>query len=453
MTTPPAAGCAPSPCDLQRPPLARAEAVAPPAPARVPAPPAAAVQAAEQARVSWGFIALYAAAHTGTWMAVMTPILFTLALRVTQLDPEGATSTVSLVLGISALLGVPASPFFGRLSDRTVSRLGMRRPWMVIGLGGGLVGLLVIALAPSIPVVLAGWCIAGLSFNALLAAQVAVLPDQVPEAQRGTVSGILGMCMPVGQIAGTYLAQAVSGSMLAMLLVPAAAGGVAILLFALVLRDRRLSRERRPPYSLGEFARSFWVNPVVHRDFAWAWANRFLWVLGAATLMTYQTFYLLNHLGYSQTEVPRLIFVSTLVQSSVFALSSPLGGRLSDLAGRRKAFVLAATATYGTGLWVIAAASSFEGFLTGMAIAGVGHGVSSAVGLALVTSVLPDEGTGAAGSLGVFNAANVMPQALAPAIAPAVLTVGGGSYPVLFGVAGAFAIAGALAIRPVRGVL
>jgi len=77
------------------------------------------------------------------------------------------------------------------VSDRTSSRLGMRRPWMIIGLLGGSLGILVVALAPSVPVVLAGWRIAQLSFNAVLAALVAVLPDQVPEVQRGTIAGAL----------------------------------------------------------------------------------------------------------------------------------------------------------------------------------------------------------------------------------------------------------------------
>jgi MFS family permease len=67
------------------------------------------------------------------------------------------------------------NPFFGRLSDRTASHLGMRRPWMVIGLLGGSLGILVVAVAPTVPVVLVGWCIAQLFFNALLAAMVAVL--------------------------------------------------------------------------------------------------------------------------------------------------------------------------------------------------------------------------------------------------------------------------------------
>ena len=74
------------------------------------------------------------------------------------------------------------NPFFGKLSDRTSSQVGMRRPWMVIGLVGGSLGILMVALAPNIAMVLVGWCIAQLLFNALLAALAAVLSDQVPAA-------------------------------------------------------------------------------------------------------------------------------------------------------------------------------------------------------------------------------------------------------------------------------
>jgi hypothetical protein len=48
---------------------------------------------------------------------------------------------------------------------------------MVIGLVGGSLGILVVALPPNIPVLLVGWCIAQLLFNALLAALVAVLKN------------------------------------------------------------------------------------------------------------------------------------------------------------------------------------------------------------------------------------------------------------------------------------
>ena len=49
---------------------------------------------------------------------------------------------------VAGLLAMVANPFFGRMSDRTSSPLGMRRPWLVIGLLGGSAGTLVVALAP-----------------------------------------------------------------------------------------------------------------------------------------------------------------------------------------------------------------------------------------------------------------------------------------------------------------
>ena len=52
----------------------------------------------------------------------------------------------------------------------------------------------------------------------------------------------------------------------------------------------------------------------------------------------------------------------------------------------------------------------------------------------------------------MFNIANALPYSVAPAIAPAVLAVGDGSYSVLYAVAGACAILGAAAILPVKGV-
>src|SRR5439155_22867430 len=103
----------------------------------------------------------------------LPPLLVTLPLKINSLvGIREAPNSLALVAGIGALVSMIANPFFGRMSDRTSSRLGMRRPWMWIGLVGGAVGILFLSLAPNFPVVLLGWCMAQLFFNALLAAQV-----------------------------------------------------------------------------------------------------------------------------------------------------------------------------------------------------------------------------------------------------------------------------------------
>jgi MFS family permease len=403
-------------------------------------------------RVGWGFISLYTLAYVSTSLLFLAPLLVTLALKVNSLvGIDQAPKSLAVVTGIGALLAMVGNPFFGKLSDRTTSPWGMRRTWMLIGLVGGSLGILTVALAPNIAVVLAGWCVAQLLYNALLAALAAVLPDQVPVAQRGLVSGFLGICVPIASVSGTYLVQLFTGDRLAMFLAPCVIGGFFILLFAAVLHDRRLAKADKPTWSLRELASTFYVNPRRSPDFAWAFASRFLFVLAYAFLVTYQVYYLLEQIGSAEADVPKQIFLGTLVQSTVIVAASLIGGRLSDRTGRRKVFVLTAAVVYGLAMFALAIASSFNGFLVGMAIGGLGFGVYTAVDLALVVDVLPDKDN-AAKDLGVLNIAGALPFSVAPGIAPAILAVGDGSYGVLYAVAGVGAILGAAAIVPVKGV-
>ena len=219
----------------------------------------------------------------------------------------------------------------------------------------------------------------------------------------------------------------------------------------MVLSDRPLAAADKPSWSLQEFAATFYVDPRRSPDFAWAFASRFLLVLAYAFLVTYQAYYLLNKLGSAEAEVPQQIFLGALVQSVLVVLASLVGGRLSDRTGRRKVFVLVASIVYGFALFVLAAATDVNGFLVGMAISGLGFGVYFAVDLALVTQVLPDKDN-AAKDLGVFNIAGALPFTIAPALAPAVLAAGGGSYSVLYAVAGLCAVIGAFTILPVKRV-
>jgi MFS family permease len=403
-------------------------------------------------RVDWRFVTRYALAYMGTCLVLIAPITVTLALKVNSLvGTERAPDSLALVVGVGAFMAMVGTPFFGRLSDRTWSRWGMRRPWMVIGLVGGSASVLVVAVAPNIAVVLLGWCAAQLFFNALFAAQLAVLPDQVPTAQRGFVAGVLGICLPIAAVTATFVVKLFSGNQLAMFLTPCAVGGFFVVLFAATLDDRRLARADRPPWSLREFARTFYVNPRRNPDFAWAFGSRFLLVLAYAFLTTYQVYYLLEHLGSAEDDVPQQVFLATLCQSSVVVAASLLSGRLSDRAQRRKIFVLAAAAVYSVAMLVVATAGDLRGFLLGVALSGLGFGMYFAIDLALVADVLPDQDS-AAKDLGVFNFAGAVPFTVAPALAPAILAFGNGSYAVLFTVAAACAALGAVAIVPVQGV-
>jgi MFS family permease len=403
-------------------------------------------------RVGWGFMSLYTLAFMSINLLFLAPILVTLPLRInTLVGIKQAPNSLALVAGTGALVSIFGNPFFGRMSDRTSSRLGMRRPWMVIGLLGGTFGILIVAFAPNIPILLAGWCIAQLLFNALLAALVAVLPDQIPSAQRGQVSGVLGVCLPIAAVSGTFLVKLFTGHPIATFLVPCATGGFFILLFAVALKDRRLAKAARPTWSLREFANTFYVRPRTSPDFAWAFASRFLFLMAYALLTTYEAYFLLSRIGSAVADVPQQIFVGTVTQSVLVVAASLAAGRLSDRTGRRKIFVFGASVVYGLAMFAVAIATNFNGFLVGLAISGLGFGIYTAVDLALIADVLPNKADNAK-DLGVFNIAGALPFSLAPAGAPAILAIGAGNYGVLYAAAGICAIIGAVAILPVRGV-
>jgi MFS family permease len=90
------------------------------------------------AHVGWRFVSSYAAAYLATSLVFIAPLLVTLALEVNALvGSERAASSLSLIASVGALVAMVGNPFFGRLSDRTTSRFGMRRPWILVGLTGG----------------------------------------------------------------------------------------------------------------------------------------------------------------------------------------------------------------------------------------------------------------------------------------------------------------------------
>ncbi|MGV9385101.1 MFS transporter [Nonomuraea sp. NPDC003707] len=407
----------------------------------------------EHPPIGKSFIFAFAFAYAGFWVACLMPGTVSLALKVRALvGPEDAASALSLIIGVGVLLPLVLMPVVGRLSDRTTARIGMRRPYLLIGAAGVVALGAVMALAPNVTVLLIAFALYSVAANLIGTPLLAVIADRVPVRQRGLVSGLVGLTLPLAMIGGTFIIQLVAASTLLTFLLPPLIAALSVVVFIGLVKDRRLSKDApRPRLSVREIAGTFWVNPVRHPDFAWVWVGRLLFVIGYGFLTTYQAFFLLDHLGSSPDEVPRQIFVASLVLSITTILTSVTGGKLSDFLGRRKAFVLTSAAVYGVALIIASLITGFNGYLFAMGIAGIGYGAFLAVDLALVADVLPDKAN-AGKDMAVFNMSSTLANALAPAAAPFILLLGGGSYSTLFAVAGGVAILGGIAILPVRGV-
>jgi MFS family permease len=385
----------------------------------------------------------------GLYIALLPPVLVAMALKVAEIAPDDQAGVLGLALGIGAFAAMVANPLAGRFSDRTAGRLGMRRPGIIGGTVVGFAALVVVATTTSTVVLVIGWAVAQIAYNATIAALTAVLPDHVTRSQRGRVAALLGLAQNLALVGGTFLVQLFSTSATQMI-IPGAIGSVVVVLYALVFRDRVLAAKPTSKLGIGQLFGSFVFNPRKHPDLGWAWLTRFMMVAAQYTAVSYLTYFLRDDIGVDKTNLANAVFQGTLWNVIGIVLTSLVAGWLSDRLGRRKLFVAVAGIVGVAGLVIIALAPSLGMVLVGEFVMGAGMGVFYAVDLALITDVLPSDQDNAK-DLGVVNIAQALPQSLVPAAAPGVIAVTGG-YPGFFITGAVIGLVGIFSVSRIRGV-
>jgi MFS family permease len=400
-----------------------------------------------------GWIALIFAANLGVWMAFFTPIQVLLPQQVERIAPADKEAMLAVVTGLGALAAVLANPLAGALSDRTVLKLagrefGRRHAWTAGGALLGALALVLLAQQRTIAGVALGWVAAQVCFNAMLASLTAAVPDRVPVAQRGGVSGWVGIPQALGLVVGAVLVTAVVSGNAAGYLAIAVAVLLLALPFALFTADDPLPRTHRPALGPRELVASMWISPRRHPDFAWAWITRFLVQLGNAFGTLYLLYFLADGVRHPDPEGALLVLI--LLYTAGMMTTAVIAGRLSDRSGRRKVFVIISGVVMAVAALLLAAAPVWPMAVTAALLLGAGYGVYLAVDAALITQVLPSA-TDRAKDLGVINIANSAPQVLGPAIsAPIVVHLGG--YPTLYATTAAVTLLGSALVLKIRGV-
>jgi MFS family permease len=414
-----------------------------PVPASLFAPPTEPVKAP--------FVFGFALAQLALFIALLGPVTVSMAIKVTQVVGEDeATTAAGLILGIGAVAALVGNPLFGRLSDRTMSRFGRRRPWIVGGALGLAVFLYVIAIANNVPTLIVGWFCAQLCANACFAAYLATIADRVPAGQTAKISALGGVMQNVGILASIYVAGLFTADMIPLFMVPAAIGVVGMVVYALVLPDQRLT-QKPDAMTMKAWMHTFWINPRQHPDFAWAWISRFMLVLGSFMFSTFRFFWMKDQLGLDDAQAVATVFTGVLIYTAVLVVVGQLAGFLSDRMGRRKIFVFASTALFAVGLGLLTTVDSVSGFYLVEVLLGAAYGIYMGVDLALVIEVLPNPDD-AAKDLGVFNIANAGPQSLAPFVGAILIGGAAKNYELLYISAAVLTFLGALAIIPVKKV-
>jgi len=408
------------------------------------------VPVGDRPKVSAAYIWLMVLATFGAMMALVAPIGYSLSVLIDRIAPDN-DEYLGYVTGVGSLVVVLIGPIIGILSDRTRSRLGRRRPWLVALTLTGVLGLVIVSFAPNVGVAIAGWAVTQFGFGIAALQLTSSLGDRLPESQRGKVAGLNGVAVMVAPIVGVLLASAFASSNVLIFLVPGIPGALLILLFAVFIKEPD-GRDfpRRPKVSVRSFLAGYGYNVKKYPDFSWNWLGRFTFNFGVTLATTFTTFFFAFKLGIPVSEIGGIIAITSILGIAATVGGAGLSGFLSDRLKRRKSFIVAAGLLFLAGTTVSALAPDFTFLLIGLAAMNLGLGIFSAVDGALMLDVLPEQDTEAGRFVAIAQFSTSIPQFAAPLFAPLVLlfgvAAGENNYPLLYVIAGVLALIGGLII-------
>lgn len=403
-------------------------------------------------RVPGRWMAAFATAWLGIWMAQLTPVQLLLPLQIEELrtstDWVDSVVAFGVISGIAGGLALIAYPLAGALSDRTTGRFGRRKPWVLGGAVLFAVSLVLLSVQSTMIGVGVFWSLVIIGFCVLTAALTATISDQVPVGQRGVVSGWIATPQAVGLVLGLVLVDALVLGILLGYLVMAVIVVIAVIPFLLLAPDAPLDAADRPPFSGRALLGGFWVSPRKHPDFSWTMLSRVLVNVGNALGTTMLLYFLM--FGLEREEAADDLILLSLVYVVFIVLSSLLLGRWSDRVGRRKPFVVVSALFQAVAALLLAFVPDFSVAIVAGALLGIGYGAFLSVDQALATQVLPDAATRGK-DLGIMNIATTVPQAVAPLLGAWIVAAVAG-FTGLFVISAVATILGALAVLPVKAV-
>jgi MFS family permease len=239
--------------------------------------------------------------------------------------------------GIGSLMAVVWQPLVGAYSDRTRTRFGRRRPFIVVGTLADVVFLVGIALSGSYWLVVVFYFLLQTASNTAQGPYQGLLPDVVPAPQRGNASGYYGVSNVLGVLLGTVGA----GYILAHAGRTAAILSICVVLLAtmlptvLLVPDRAQSDQTQFK-SAWEGIRTTFSRPLRYPSFLWLATSRLLILMGLGGIQSFVYFYFsdafFNHNAKATTTATYTLLGIVIITALVISLPA---ARLSDRVGRR----------------------------------------------------------------------------------------------------------------------
>lgn len=395
------------------------------------------------------------------------PALYTHKIR--QLVPDRPNTALGFTTFAALIVAVVTQPIVGVLSDRLRSPWGRRLPFLAAGTLMVILCLFAVAVAGDVTLLVAAMLLLSFSTNTVQGPFQALIPDHVPEAQRGRASGLKGLSDILALVAGAFAAgrllslypQWGSGAVLATVALPSLVFILALGLTAWGAREGPDAGAGAPRQTLGEaLALAFFVDFRAHPSFVWWFLNRLLFWSAFIALRAFLVNFMIDVAGLTEAGAQSTVGTVTVVLGVTLAVVSFPAGWLADRIGR-KPLAIAAGPISAAGVGVLLIGRDLPLIIAAGAVVGFGAGIFITSSWALITDIVPrDE---AARYLGVANIATAGGSALARFLGAVLidsLNLASGTrsagYLALCGIAAAFFLLGTLAIlrmpsaRPAR---
>lgn len=351
---------------------------------------------------------------------IQDPPLMTFKTR--QLAPDLPNTVMGILGFVGLLVAMAVQPLIGVFSDRARTKLGRRLPFIIGGAMLIALSLFLLVAAPTLWVLLLGVILIQFSSNILQGPWQALIPDLVPESQRGRASSLKGVMDIVALVVGGLVAGKILSAGIAKwgnagvyfaAAVPTVVFFVFVIFTATWARESPEAIDHAAPATktIGEALKgAFYVNFRENRIFGWWFANRILFWGAFIAINTFLINYMVDVIGMKQEAAQNFYGNLKMILGGALIVLALLSGWLSDKFGRKPVMLASGFVSFAGALGLLFARSQSLITVAG-AIIGMGIGAFITVSWALATDIVPANES--ARYLGIANIATCIGSGVA----------------------------------------
>jgi maltose/moltooligosaccharide transporter len=302
---------------------------------------------------------------------------------------------IGLLANERSFVGGFIQPFVGRLSDRTRTRLGRRRPFFVVGVPLMALALLVLGLHPPFAVMIAVVPIAGFFLFIAYDPYLAMMADMTPPEQRGQVGAFLGTSAMIGAIVLNLVAGFLWARHELVVFVLTAAG--LLVTFGLTFFTVKEPARPLPAPPVPRNPLRYLREVLQHRELTKCIIALGLFYLGAGGATPFVTLFATKALRVPSNEAFFLVIIIVLCT----ALGAVPAGLLADRFGKQPVLIVG-LALFSLGALTGSQVPSVQAAILPMILVGLGNACPTALTVPLLSELIPARRMGEFIGLGSF---------------------------------------------------